>query len=434
MPSFAGLHNMTRWVYILLLHLLLPLIVLRLYWRGRRAPGYRDNPGQRFGRHADLPAGGILLHAVSLGESLAAQPLVGALLRDYAGLSLTVTNTTATGAERTRALWGGRVTQCYLPYDFPWAVRAFLDRARPRLFIVMETELWPNLLHELHRRQIPVLLANARLSERSARGYARIHRLSRPMLRAITALAAQDEDTAARFVALGMPPDRVSVTGSLKFDLTLPPDLPERARRLRMEWSLANRPVWVAASTHEGEEAAVLDVFRQLRQAFPDLLLMLVPRHPERFDGIADLLQRQGWRYVRRSLQQPVMADTQVFLGDSMGELLLWLAVADAAFVGGSLVDVGGHNPLEPAALAVPVVTGPVMYNFQQITDSLSATGALVRVGDTEALTRVVRGWLADPAAARRAGEAGARFVEANRGALARHMTLVSRLLSGGTT
>lgn len=430
MPSFSGFNNMTRWFYSLLLHLLLPLLLLRLYWRGRQAPGYRANPGQRFGFSRNLPSGGIVVHAVSLGETLASQPLVNALLKDYAGLPLIVTNTTATGAERTRVLWADRVTQCFLPYDYPWAVRRFLDRTRPRLFVVMETELWPNLLHELARRQVPVLLANARLSERSSRGYGRISALTQPMLQCLTALAAQDEDTARRFAALGMPESRMTVTGSLKFDLTLPADLPQRVGGLRADWQLAGRPVWVAASTHEGEDAVVLEVFGQARRRFPNLLLILVPRHPERFERVAELLQKQDCRYVRRSLGQAVTTDTQVLLGDSLGELLLWLGLADVAFVGGSLVPVGGHNPLEPAALAVPVLTGPVMFNFQQITETLVQAGALAQAEDAFSLLARLTEWLSAPEQARAAGAAGAAVVAANRGALARHLKLVSRLLT----
>lgn len=430
MPSFAGFLNMTRWFYNLVLHLLLPFVILRLFWRGRKSPGYRENIGHRFGRQAGLPAGGLVVHAVSVGETLASQPLVNALLQDYPELPLLVTNTTATGAERSRALWGNRIAWCYLPYDYPWAVSAFLDHVRPRLFVVMETELWPNLMAELQRRHIPVLLANARLSERSARGYAKVAGLTKPMLQALTALAAQDAGTAQRFASLGMPQDKITVTGSLKFDLALPPELEQRATALKAEWQLSGRPVWVAASTHEGEEAAVLEIFRRLQARFPNLLLVLVPRHPERFDRIADLLQKQGWRYVRRSLQQPVALDTQVFLGDSMGELLQWLALADVAFVGGSLVDVGGHNPLEPAALSVPVVTGPVMFNFQQITDILITAGALVQAADTDRIETCLSQWLLHPEQAKQAGAAGAAVVAANRGALSRHMALVSRLLS----
>lgn len=432
MPSFARLDNMTRWLYTLILHLLLPLVLLRLWWRGRQSPGYSEHVGQRFGRHERLPAGGIVVHAVSLGETLASQPLVNALLRDHPELPLIVTNTTATGAERARALWGGKAVQGYLPYDYPWAVSAFLDRARPRLFIIMETELWPNLMAELGRRGVPVLLANARLSERSAAGYGRVGGLVRPMLGAMTALAAQDEATADRFRTLGMDPSRISVTGSLKFDLTLPSGLRENAAALRAGWRLEGRPVWVAASTHEGEEAAVLDAFRRLLPQFPDLLLMLVPRHPERFERIADLLRRQEWRYVRRSAGQPVGPDTQVFLGDTIGELLLWYALAEVAFVGGSLVAVGGHNPLEPAALARPVLMGPHIFNFQQIGDTLAAAGALRQVADAAELERAVSQWLRDRAGALAAGAAGAQVVEASRGALSRHLALVDRLLAGG--
>lgn len=430
MPLIAEFLNMPRWFYTLLLHLLLPLVWLRLLWRGRQDPGYAENRAERLGRHAPLPQHGIVLHAVSLGETLAAQPLVNALLASYPQWPLLITNTTATGAARARALWAGRAQQCFLPYDYPWAVRRFLDNCQPRLVIIMETELWPNLLQALAERQIPVLLANARLSARSARGYGRVAGLVRPMLQQLRVLAAQDQDTAQRFLQLGLPPQCLQVTGSLKFDLTLPTDLPARVQAVRAQWALAERPVWVAASTHEGEDAVLLEVHRRLRQRFPQALLLLVPRHPERFERVADLLARQGWSYVRRSRAEAVQADTAVFLGDSLGELLLWYALAQVAFVGGSLVQVGGHNPLEPAALAVPVVTGPVMFNFQQIADTLQQAGALRQGAEATELATRVGDWLADPAAAQQAGAAGLAVVEANRGALARHMALIAELLA----
>ena len=420
---------MARWIYNALLHLLLPLVYLRLWWRGRAVPAYVQNLEQRFGGHRRMPPHAILIHAVSLGETLASQPLVNALLKAYPDIPLIITNTTATGAERTRALWGERVTQCYLPYDYPWAMRRFLDHCQPRLVIVMETELWPNLLAQLAQRRIPVLLANARLSAKSAAGYGKIRLLMTPMLEALSVVAAQDQDTAKRFLALGAPAGVVTVTGSLKFDLTIAADLHERAVEFRTAWQLQQRPVWVAASTHDGEDGIVLDAFKQIRRQFAGALLILVPRHPERFDKVAELVQKQGFTLARRSLQQPVDENVAVFLGDSMGELLLWLALADVAFIGGSLVNVGGHNPLEPAALAVPIVTGPVMFNFQQISDSLRAAGALVQAADSAELAQAVGDWLQHPEHKRQAGQAGLKVVEANRGALAKHLAIIDTLL-----
>ncbi|HNH43508.1 MAG TPA: lipid IV(A) 3-deoxy-D-manno-octulosonic acid transferase [Agitococcus sp.] len=410
---------MTSWRYNFLLHLLLPFVYLRLLWRGRTTPAYAQNIEQRFGGHKKLPQGGIVIHAVSLGETLASQPLVNALLTQYPNLPLIITNTTATGAERARALWGDKVHQCYLPYDYSWAMRRFLEHSRPKLIIVMETELWPNLIDQAKQLTIPVMLANGRLSAKSAAGYGKILSLVTPMLQALTVLAAQDQDTAQRF----------QVTGSLKFDLTIPDDLTLRADELKQQWLLQTRPIWVAASTHEGEDEIVLTAFKQIKQQFNNALLILVPRHPERFDKVADLIAKQGLSIARRSQQQAITTEVSVFLGDSMGELLLWFALADVAFVGGSLVSVGGHNPLEPAALAVPIVTGMTMFNFKQITDILLQAGALQQAANSQELAGVVCDWLNNPEQKQQAGQAALQVVNANKGALAKHLAIVEGLL-----
>ncbi|HMV59946.1 MAG TPA: lipid IV(A) 3-deoxy-D-manno-octulosonic acid transferase [Agitococcus sp.] len=420
---------MTSWRYNFLLHLLLPFVYLRLLWRGRTTPAYAQNIEQRFGGHKKLPQGGIVIHAVSLGETLASQPLVNALLTQYPNLPLIITNTTATGAERARALWGDKVHQCYLPYDYSWAMRRFLEHSRPKLIIVMETELWPNLIDQAKQLTIPVMLANGRLSAKSAAGYGKILSLVTPMLQALTVLAAQDQDTAQRFQDLGTPESTIQVTGSLKFDLTIPDDLTLRADELKQQWLLQTRPIWVAASTHEGEDEIVLTAFKQIKQQFNNALLILVPRHPERFDKVADLIAKQGLSIARRSQQQAITTEVSVFLGDSMGELLLWFALADVAFVGGSLVSVGGHNPLEPAALAVPIVTGMTMFNFKQITDILLQAGALQQAANSQELAGVVCDWLNNPEQKQQAGQAALQVVNANKGALAKHLAIVEGLL-----
>lgn len=420
---------MTSWRYNFLLHLLLPFVYLRLLWRGRTTPAYAQNIEQRFGGHKKLPQGGIVIHAVSLGETLASQPLVNALLTQYPNLPLIITNTTATGAERARALWGDKVHQCYLPYDYSWAMRRFLEHSRPKLIIVMETELWPNLIDQAKQLTIPVMLANGRLSAKSAAGYGKILSLVTPMLQALTVLAAQDQDTAQRFQDLGTPESTIQVTGSLKFDLTIPDDLTLRADELKQQWLLQTRPIWVAASTHEGEDEIVLTAFKQIQQQFNNALLILVPRHPERFDKVADLIVKQGLSIARRSQQQAITTEVSVFLGDSMGELLLWFALADVAFVGGSLVSVGGHNPLEPAALAVPIVTGMTMFNFKQITDILLQAGALQQAANSQELAGVVCDWLNNPEQKQQAGQAALQVVNANKGALAKHLAIVEGLL-----
>lgn len=425
---------MTSWRYNFLLHLLLPFVYLRLLWRGKKTPAYAQNIEQRFGGHKKLPQGGIVIHAVSLGETLASQPLVNALLKTYPNLPIIITNTTATGAERARALWGDKVTQCYLPYDYSWAMRRFLQHSRPKLIIVMETELWPNLIDQAKHLQIPVMLANGRLSEKSAAGYGKISSLVTPMLQALTVLAAQDQETAQRFKDLGAPENSIHVTGSLKFDLTLPEDLMQGAEHLKQQWQLQTRPIWVAASTHEGEDEIILAAFKQIQQQFNEALLILVPRHPERFDKVADLMAKQGFSLARRSQQQAISPQVSVFLGDSMGELLLWFALADVAFIGGSLVNVGGHNPLEPAALAVPIVTGNTMFNFKQITDILREAGALKQGDTAEELAKIVCEWLKNPKQKQQAGQAGLQVVNANKGALDKHLAIINDLLKNTLT
>ncbi|WP_134555166.1 lipid IV(A) 3-deoxy-D-manno-octulosonic acid transferase, partial [Pseudomonas aeruginosa] len=338
---------MNRTLYTLLFHLGLPLVALRLWWRARQAPAYAKRIGERFSLSLpEVPPGGIWVHAVSVGESIAAAPMVRALLERHPQLPVTVTCMTPTGSERIRALFGEQVRHCYLPYDLPWAAARFLDRVRPRLAVIMETELWPNHIHACAVRGIPVALANARLSERSARGYARFAGLTRPMLAELSWIAVQTEAEAERFRRLGARPECVSVTGSIKFDLRIDPQLPLAAAALREEWDATARPLWIAASTHAGEDEIVLAAHRRLLETRPDALLILVPRHPERFAGVHELCRREGFATVRRSGGEPVARATQVLLGDTMGELLFLYALADIAFVGGSLVPNGGHNLL----------------------------------------------------------------------------------------
>ena len=414
---------MNRTLYTLLFHLGLPLLALRLWLRARKAPAYAQRLGERFAfRLPALQPGGIWVHAVSVGESIAAAPMIRQLLLRHPELPITVTCMTPTGSERIQALFAGepRIQHCYLPYDLPWAAGRFLDHVRPRLAVIMETELWPNHVHQCARRGIPVALANGRLSERSAKGYARFARLTAPMLAEMSLLAVQTEVEAQRFLALGARPECVQVTGSIKFDLNVDPALPVRATHLREQWQADGRAVWIAASTHEGEDAVVLAAHRQLLESHADALLVLVPRHQERFASVHALCKAQGFATVQRSLGQPVTAQTQVLLGDTMGELLFLYALADIAFVGGSLVANGGHNPLEPAALAKPVLSGPHMFNFLEIGAMLREAGALVEVDDAQGLATAVRQWIELPRDAVRSGEAGLAVMRANQGALNR--------------
>lgn len=423
---------MNRTFYTLLFHLGLPLVALRLFLRSRKAPAYAQRVGERFA--LGLPAlkpGGIWVHAVSVGESIAAAPMIRALMQRYPGLPITVTCMTPTGSERIRALFGDQVQHCYLPYDLPWAAARFLDRARPVLGVIMETELWPNHIHQCAKRGIPVALANARLSERSARGYARFAGLTRPMLEEMSWIAVQTEAEAERFRQLGARSDCVSVTGSIKFDLTIDPVLLARAHELRSQWQAQQRPIWIAASTHAGEDEIILAAHRQLLEKHTEALLILVPRHPERFNPMYDLCTREGLRTQRRSLGELVTADTQVLLGDTMGELLFLYALADVAFVGGSLVPNGGHNLLEPAALGKPVLSGPHLFNFLEIAGQLREVGALREVADAPSLAVAVAALWDEPAASERMAEAGLGVMKANQGALGRLLDGLGRLIKG---
>lgn len=421
---------MNRTLYTFLFHLGLPLIAVRLWLRARKAPAYRQRIGERFA--VGLPTmqrGGIWVHAVSVGESIAAAPMIRALLKQYPDLPITVTCMTPTGSERIKAMFAdeSRIQHCYLPYDLPWAAGRFLDHVQPRLGIIMETELWPNHIHQCAKRRIPVMLANARLSERSARGYGRFARLTRPMLAEMSGFEVQTETEAQRFLELGARPECVTVTGSIKFDLSIDPQLPVAASRLREEWLATERPVWIAASTHAGEDESVLAAHRQVLSSHPDALLILVPRHPERFNSVNDLCQQQGFATVRRSTAQPVVPATSVLLGDTMGELLFLYALADVAFVGGSLVPNGGHNLLEPAALDKPVLSGPHLFNFLEIAAMLRSAGALEEVSDAAALATAVQRLIDQPAAAKAMADAGLGVMKANQGALQRLLDLIAR-------
>lgn len=418
-----------RQLYSLLLWLLLPLVVLRLLWRGYHNPAYLERWTERLGVwRTPLRPVELWIHAVSVGEVQAMQPLIRELLGRAPAPELIITTTTPTGAQRVQELFGQRVQHAFTPYDLPWIMRRFLDRVRPRLVLVVETEIWPNMIACCAQRGARVILANARMSGRSARGYARLGRFTGRTLRSFAWIAAQTETDAQRFLALGAAPGQLAVTGSIKFDVRLPASLRDRAEVMRRDWGV-NRPVWVAASTHEGEEEPLLAVQRRLRRRFDEVLLVLVPRHPERFERVAALVRREGLPMQRRSDGQVWDRDCAVYLVDSMGELPLFLAAADAAFIGGSLVPVGGHNLLEAAALAVPVAIGPHCFNFAEITRLLVAEGGAVQVADAEALAAVLGDWLGDAAERARIGEQGFAFVERNRGAMQRLLTLLDQEL-----
>ena len=419
-----------RQLYSLLILLLLPLLLLRLVWRGFSAPAYRERWRERLGYfHPPNEPGVIWLHAVSVGEVQASALLVRQLLREYPELPLVITTTTPTGARRVRDLFADEVRHYYAPFDAPFIVRRFFRQLQPRILILMETEIWPNLIHEAYRGEVPVLLANARLSVRSARRYHRLAGLTRETLRKITLIAPHGEADAERFRALGTRSDQVEVTGSIKFDIHLPASLREQSDVLRRAWG-TERPVWLAASTHEGEDEQILQAHARIKSRMPECLLVLVPRHPERFDQVAKMADSVGFETVRRSEQRSCGSDTDVFLGDTMGELTLFMGAADVAFIGGSLVPQGGHNLLEAAALGVPVVFGPHMFNFAEISRLFLTERAAAQVASSDELADLLVRWLNDASERSQIGERGRDLVNRNRGALQRLLGLVRDLLN----
>lgn len=419
-----------RIFYSALWYLLLPFLFLRLWLRGRQAPAYRQRWKERmaWGYRPGTLNNSIWVHAVSVGETLAAVPMIERLLADYPDTPLLVTTTTPTGSERVKALFGGRVTHVYCPWELPTALNRFLRAFDPKTVIVLETELWPNLCAAVKRHGAKLMLMNGRLSEKSYRGYSKLPRLVRPMMARFDALAVQTPVERERYIALGAWPERVHAIGSVKFDMSLDHTVRQAAGDLRA--AIGERPVWIAASTHPGEDELVLTAHKALLETAPNTLLVLVPRHPERFDSVAQLVRQRGLGLARRSKQEAVAADTQVYLADTMGELLMLFGVADVAFVGGSLVPVGGHNLLEPAGWGKPVVTGPHLHNFTAISDLLDEAGALTLVDNADALAIALQALFHHPEKRQRQGQAAAAVVEANRGALEKGLQLISEQLT----
>jgi 3-deoxy-D-manno-octulosonic-acid transferase len=422
---------MIRRLYSLLIYCAAPLVFAGVLWRGLRDRSYWQALSERFGwgrRMSATPT--IWLHAVSLGEMSAAAPLVRALRSRYPENPLVLTSGTPTGRARARSLFGDTVDVRFLPYDTPGAVARFLERIQPRLAVIMETELWPNLFRECERRGVPLVLASARLSAKSVSRYRRLGSLFRGIFSASSLIAAQTPKDAERFIAIGAQSARTHVIGNIKFDLELSAGILDRGRALRASFGGA-RPTWIAGSTHAGEEEQVLAAHEALRADRADALLLLVPRHPDRFRAVADLLSSQSLRFARRSSGVLPDAATQVVLVDSVGELAALYASADVAFVGGSLVPIGGHNLLEPAALGVPVLTGPYQSNGKDIARLLIQQGAALQVDNSQELAAALTRLLADPAERRRIGAIGRHIVESNRGSVARLLELIEPLLSG---
>ncbi len=414
---------MARLLYCLVLYLGTPLVWLRLLWRSRRQPEYLQRLGERWGFYDPRPEKPILwVHAVSVGETRAAQPLVEALLQAFPDHALLLTGMTPTGRAAGREVFGSRVVQAYLPYDYPGAVGRFFRHFRPRLGILMETEIWPNLLAEARRQGVPVALVNARLSERSARGYRRLAALTRPSFASLAAVAAQTPADADRLRAAGA--SVVEICGNLKFDVAPA----EAAIALGHQWraALGGRPVWLAASTREGEEALLVAALA--RHPLPaGTLAVVVPRHPQRFDEVATLLRAAGLKVSRRSAGLPE-GETQVWLGDSMGEMAAYYTLADLAYVGGSLLPLGGQNLIEAANCGCPVLVGPHTFNFAQATADAIVAGAARRVADADGMLAASSRLLEDSGELAAMGESARHFAAAHRGATERALALILRL------
>lgn len=416
-----------RVFYSIIFALAIPFILLRLIWRGSRASAYFKRWDERFGikpaPSSEKPV--IWLHAVSVGEAEAARPLVTALQQAYSDHHILITTMTPTGSARVSQLYGDAVLHCYLPYDLPFAVKRFLKTAKPSVGIIMETELWPNLIHYSAELDIPLVLANARLSARSAAGYKRIASLTKHMLQHFSVIAAQSQSDRQRLIDLGADKTKVHAVGNLKFEISLPASVIEQAEAMRSAWG--NRPVLIAASTHEGEDEIILNASRRIRAHFPELLLILVPRHPERFDRVAALSQRSGFKILRRSENGMCTKAIQVLVVDTMGELPLFYGTSDIAFVGGSLVPRGGHNLLEPAALARPVLIGPHYFNFSEISQQFLEADAAIKIESSETLAESVIDLLSYPQKRAAMGEAGQKLIEQSKGASQRLLNLIKR-------
>ena len=417
-----------RILYSLILYLSVPLVLLKLLLRGVKNPGYLERISERFG-FMSKPASGlpvIWVHAVSVGEVRTAGALVNRLLRTFPRCQVLMTTITPTGAEQVRQLFDGKVAHRYLPYDLPHGVRGFLRAVNPRMLIIMETEIWPNLLYYCKRFGVPAVLVNARLSAESYRGYLRFRRFSANTLQALSHIAAQSDEDAGRFLSLGVRPGNISVAGNLKFDVEMPHGVTDQADALRRFLSV-DRPVWIAASTHEGEEKLVLEAFRRVRETLADCLLIIAPRHPERFDNVYNLCRRQGFVAVKRTDDGLYdQRKTDVYLVDTLGELPVFYGCSDTAFVGGSLVPAGGHNVLEAARLGIPVISGKHTFNFREIISLFKVGDALIVVSDSSELAASVVRLLLDVNLRRGYGERGKRMVDQNQGAMDLVMSLLN--------
>ncbi|EME9802058.1 lipid IV(A) 3-deoxy-D-manno-octulosonic acid transferase [Vibrio alginolyticus] len=421
---------LVRIVYTLLLALASPLLLFGLYKSKPNKPKFGSRWKEHFGITPKLKSNDkpIWIHAVSVGESIAATPLIKALKEQNPEQSILITTTTSTGAEQIAKL-GDLIEHRYMPIDFGFAIKGFLKSVQPKQMLIIETELWPNTLHHVYKAGIPITVVNARLSEKSCQNYAKIQRLFNQLHPCLTQVLCQTDSDAERFERLGVEKKKLSVTGSIKFDIQISEQVKQQGQQLRAQLG-KDRPIWIAASTHKGEDEQVLDAHRQVLKSHPNALLILVPRHPERFDDVFTLCQQQGFKTVRRTSTHAVETNTQVYLGDTMGEMLTLIGAADICFMGGSLIGdkVGGHNVLEPAALGVPIINGPSFFNFKEIVHEMKQNNLIKIVKNEDELARAIVALIKDVAAHERITSELAHFMLANSGSLQRTTTATSSI------
>ena len=419
---------MNRFFYNVFMYLATPFVLIYLLYRALKSEDYRGRVAERFGlKRLSITKPVILIHSVSVGETIAATPLIKQIVSDYPSHQVLVTTSTPTGSAMVKKLFGASVEHCYLPIDLPGSIARFLKQITPQAAIVMETELWPNLIHQLAHANTPILLANARMSEKSMNGYlSKAAPLMHEMLNNLDCVAAQYSSDGERFITLGLPKDKLTIGGSIKFELSISSELQNQQHQLKQRWA-HDRPVWVAGSTHPGENEQLLQTHQSLLTQFPNLLLVIIPRHSERFDEVAQQATTQGFNIVRRSEGTTPSSDTQVVIGDTMGEMLLLLGIGDITYIGGSLIQRGGHNPLEPAALGKPVIMGESCYNFSDICDKLLASQGLQQVANNAELTQLISELFNDKAMRQQMGKHALQVVADNQGTLKRLMAWVNQ-------
>ncbi|WP_116963125.1 lipid IV(A) 3-deoxy-D-manno-octulosonic acid transferase [Fastidiosibacter lacustris] len=423
------IYTTIRCIYNSLFILGLPFIVLKKLIRSRNNKGYRQRLLERFGNTPFSLKNSIWIHSVSMGESIAIAPLVKRLAIDYPVRDFIVTTMTPTGSSQVIKLYANftNIHHCYIPYDIAFFLKRFINKIDPKLCIIMETEIWPNLLAVCKKRHIPIILINARLSEKSAQGYAKLGFITRKMLSQIAHISTQTQDDYKRFIKLGVARDKITVDGNLKYDFTIDDGILNQAKTFRA--SLQNKVVWIAASTHQGEDEVVLNAHQNILKSYPNALLILIPRHPERFDQVAKLIAGQGLRYVRRTTQNQKLQNINVYLADTMGEMMLFYAASDISFVGGSFSGTGGHNMLEPAALSKPILSGPSVFNFMVVAQRLIDKGALKIVSNAHDLSYEIKMLIEQPHQADEMGIAAFKCFKENQGALNKQLTLIKRYL-----